>query len=438
MLDFSQRAKLAEPDSFFWATGIEDTFITSPFPKTGRTLDEYELTQHYSQWATDLELMRELGVRAARYGIPWHRLQPTPRTWDWSFADASLEALLDKGIDPIVDLVHYGLPEWIEYAYLNPDFPRYMAEYAARLAERFRGRIHAYTPLNEPRITSWYCGKLGWWPPFQRGWGGFVKVMLSVCRGIVTTVKALRSVDSDILCAHVDATDLYESPDPALAQEASRRQEMVFLALDLISGRIDSRHQFFDWLQRFGAKAEDLDWFREHAVDLPMLGINLYPMFSQKVLVRQNGLRIRMPYTDETLIERLSELYWQRYGAPMFISETASMGSVRRRSAWLKTSIQAVRRVRKQGIPLVGYTWWPMFALVTWAYRQGNHPPAYYLKQMGLWDLVADSASNLQRVRTPLVDEFQALVSGGANSVGQVKAPNQGRKHVPELLLRGI
>ena len=30
-----------EPETFFWATGIEDTFITAPHPTTGRALDIY-------------------------------------------------------------------------------------------------------------------------------------------------------------------------------------------------------------------------------------------------------------------------------------------------------------------------------------------------------------------------------------------------------------
>jgi beta-glucosidase len=347
--------------------------------------------------------------------------------------------MLELGIEPIVDLVHYGLPAWIEDAYLNPDFPEMMAEYAARLAERFHGRIHAYTPLNEPRITAWYCGKLGWWPPFRRGWTGFVAVMLGVCRGIVRTVEALQSVDPDILCAHVDATDLYESPDPALADEVFSRQEIVFLALDLVSGRVNEDHSLFNWLQRFGATRRDLDWFIEHAVELPLVGINLYPMFSRKILTRTRGLRIRMPYADASIVERLSELYWRRYDAPVFIAEAASVGSVKRRSEWLRTSVEAVRRTRQRGIPLVGYTWWPLFALVTWAYRQGTHPPEYYLKQMGLWDVDPSPNSGLRRVPTPLVDEYRRLIDGGVASAGRLgETHQQRREHVSELLLRGV
>ena len=54
------------PDTFFWATGIEDTFITAPWPATGRILDEYELTGHYDLWRQDLDLMASLGVRTAK------------------------------------------------------------------------------------------------------------------------------------------------------------------------------------------------------------------------------------------------------------------------------------------------------------------------------------------------------------------------------------
>lgn len=412
----SQFSELVAADKFLWCTGIEDTFITAPSPKTGRTLDEYELTQHYERWRDDLGLMAELGVSAARYGVPWHRLNPQPGVWDWRWADEPLQRLLDLGIAPIVDLVHYGLPGWIENAFLHPDYPRYVAEYAWRLAERFRGRIHAFTPLNEPRITAWYCGRLGWWPPFHRSWRGFAAVMLGVCRGIVCTVEALREVDPEILAVHVDATDLYRAGSPDLELEARHRQDLVFLALDLVSGRITPGHPLHAWLLQQGATATELAWFVDRALPLPLIGLNLYPMFTRKRLVRTDAGRNRivMDYAGGDIIEDLSRLYWERYRAPLFISETAATGSVRRRKEWLDASVAAVRAARGRGIPLIGYTWWPLFALVTWAYRQGHHPPEYYFKQMGLWDI----DSTYSRLRTRLVDDYRALVSAGNGAVG--------------------
>ena len=419
LLRQSKISRLTDPRTFVWATGIEDTFITAPWPKTGRTLDEYELTGHYENWRADLGLMREIGVSAARYGIPWHRIQPQRGVWEWDFVDRTLERLLELGIEPIVDLVHYGLPPWIEHAYLNPDFPQLMSDYAAKVAERFRGRVIAYTPLNEPRITALYCGRLGWWPPFVRGWRGFVSVMLGACRGIVETVHALRGVDPDILIAHVDATDLYVSDDSAFEPEARHRQEIVFLALDLVSGRIAPGHSLWSWLLKHGATKQGLGWFQEHAVDLPLIGINLYPMFTLKTAQRTKAGRLRwkMPYASADIVERLGTMYWERYGSPIFVSETASVGSVRRREEWLDDSVAAVQRLRERGVPLVGYTWWPLFALVTWGYRQGTREPAFYLKQMGLWDLDAD----LRRIPTRLVEHYRSLAAGGCQAVSELK-----------------
>jgi beta-glucosidase len=420
----SQLARLRAPDAFWWATGIEDTFITEPWHLTGRTLDEYELTGHYERWAEDLGLIAELGVSSARYGVPWHRIQPAPDHWDWDFADRSIGRLLDLGVEPIVDLVHYGLPRWIDDGYANPAYPELVAEYARRMAERFHGRVFWYTPLNEPRITAWYCGKLGWWPPFRRGWRGFVAVMLAVCRGIVRTVEALHAVDPEIVPAHVDATDLFEAADPPLADEARRRQEIVFLALDLVSGRVDDRHPLRQWLIGQGASEAELAWFRERAVDLPVIGLNLYPMFTQKRLLRDGAgrLRVRMPYAPGDLVSRLGRLYFDRYQAPLFVSETASVGSLARRRAWLDASVAATRRLRQEGVPLFGYTWWPLFALVAWAYRQGRRPPAAYLLQMGLWDVDPAPEAALARIRTPLVDAYRDLAAAGAAAAGRLGA----------------
>lgn len=413
-----------ESGGFVWLTGIEDTFVTAPHPQTGRTLDEYALTQHYAQWSADLELAAQLGVGAMRYGLPWHRVNPARNVWELSWADRPLERLLELGVEPIVDLVHYGVPGWIEGAFINPDYPRRVEEYAARVGERFAGRIRCFTPLNEPRITAWYAGKLGWWPPCERGWRGFARVMTGVCQGIVRTERALRAAVPELLSVHVDAADVYYTEDPLLVEEAVHRQELGFLALDLVSGRLNASHPLHAWLLRQGVSPSTLEWFLEHALTPDVVGINLYPLFSRKVLRRVRGrLRIAMPYATGAIIEELAALYHARYRRPLIISETASEGSVARRSAWLSASVDAVRRARASGLPVLGYTWWPMFALVAWAYRQGVKPPAAYLKQMGLWDLHLEPDGQLKRVPTPLVEVYAGLVASGTQAVGPLQRP---------------
>jgi beta-glucosidase/6-phospho-beta-glucosidase/beta-galactosidase len=88
-------------------------------------------------------------------------------------------------------------------------------------------------------------------------------------------------------------------------------------------------------------------------------------MFTLKTARRTaaGGVRWRMPYATGEIVERLGAMYWERYHAPIFVSETASVGSVRRRADWLSDSIAAIGRLRARGVPLVGYTWWPLFGI---------------------------------------------------------------------------
>ncbi len=420
----SRLDEVLEPERFLWATGIEDTFITDPWPATGRTLDEYELTEHYQRWPQDVDLVASLGVSAVRWGVPWHRVNPAPDRWDWSFVDPVVDRFLERGIEPIVDLVHYGTPKWLEHGFLSADYSARVAEYAAAVADRYRGRLRWYTPFNEPRIAAWYCGRIGWWPPYRRSWRGFVQVLVAIARGIVATDEALRATDRDLVLVHVDATDVYASDDPTLASETERRQQIVFLALDLVAGRVDGAHPLVDWIELHGIDDATLDWFTAHRVELDVVGINLYPMFTSKRLLRTGrGMRVKMVYAGGDLVERLGEAYGSRYRRPLMITETASLGGVRRRLAWLETSTAAVARLRAQGVPVVGYTWWPLFSLVAWAYRQsGRRAVADYLLRMGLVDL-EPTGQGLARRPTAVYDAYRALCARGAAPVGALAAP---------------
>jgi hypothetical protein len=189
----------------------------------------------------------------------------------------------------------------------------------------------------------------------------------------------------------------------------------VFLALDLLAGRVDRAHPLAGWLAAQGAPEAELEAFRAEPLALDLVGINLYPMFTSKRLFRAGGrLRSRMTPAGPELVEWLADRYAARYARPLFITETAAIG--RRRRAWLEGSVAAVARLRARGVPVVGYTWWPLFALVAWAYRQGARPLESHLLQMGLWDL--DPERNLERVRTPLVDAYRELAAGGSRAAG--------------------
>src|SRR3954466_7045390 len=110
---------------FMFATGIENS---SPTINGGRTrIDEMEKCGHYRNWSKDLDCVQELGIRFLRYGMPLYRCFTGPGTYDWSFTDLVFKDIRRRAIVPIVDLCHFGVPDWIGN-FQNPDFPELFAE----------------------------------------------------------------------------------------------------------------------------------------------------------------------------------------------------------------------------------------------------------------------------------------------------------------------
>ena len=58
---------------------------------------------------------------------------------------------------PIVDLCHFGVPDWIGN-FQNPDFPEVFAAYAQALARRFPW-LQLYTPVNEMFVCAIFSGR---------------------------------------------------------------------------------------------------------------------------------------------------------------------------------------------------------------------------------------------------------------------------------------
>jgi hypothetical protein len=103
---------------FIFATGIENSI-----PKVGdHRVDEMAKCGHYDQWRRDFECVQEIGCRFLRYGPPLHTTWRGEGRYDWAFADQTFAELKRLGIVPIVDLCHFGVPDWVG-DFQNPDFP---------------------------------------------------------------------------------------------------------------------------------------------------------------------------------------------------------------------------------------------------------------------------------------------------------------------------
>src|SRR5687768_15033647 len=121
-------------NKFMFATGMENSYPTIKLPDGSmKRIDEMAKAGHYEKWRQDFELVTELGVEFFRYGPPYFSAHKAPGQYDWQFTDMTFNALKEMGIVPIVDLCHFGVPDWLGN-FQNPEFPHFFAEYAGAFA----------------------------------------------------------------------------------------------------------------------------------------------------------------------------------------------------------------------------------------------------------------------------------------------------------------
>jgi beta-glucosidase len=326
----------------------------------------------------------------------------------------------ELGLRPIVDLLHYGTPLWLEREFAHPDYPQHVAEYATRVAARYAEQVTDYTPVNEPMIHALFSGEYAYWPPYLSGQDGLVRMVERLSRGFALTQAGIRDVLGDrATFVHVDAGFRYvgDVGAPEHREHARQLHAQTHLVEDLVTGRVDAGHELAGFLSAHGMTDDDLSWFAAHPVLPDVMGVNYYPRHSTEVFeagVRHGGGFADPRPTRDDGVEGLEEVLRraaERYAVPVMLTETCVTGTVAERLEWLDASVATMHRMRAAGVDLVGYTWWPVFDMYEWTFRHSTDPREAHRLPMGLWELVerdADGAGDLDRIPTPLVARFRA------------------------------
>ena len=112
---------------------------------------------HYHRFREDVELMRAVGLKAYRFSIAWPRVIPAGigavNDEGLAFYDRLVDCLLEAGIEPWVTLFHWDYPTelYLRGGWLNPDSPRWFADYTRVVVDRLSDRVAHWMTLNEPQ-----------------------------------------------------------------------------------------------------------------------------------------------------------------------------------------------------------------------------------------------------------------------------------------------
>jgi beta-glucosidase/6-phospho-beta-glucosidase/beta-galactosidase len=428
-----------ERGNLTWLLGIEDTCVY-PIDPDATPLDEHELTGHSDSWRSDLELARDLGATAVRYGVSWPLVHVGPDEFDWTVLDEVLPYAVDElGLTIVADLVHYGTPRWLPGSFADPGYPAAIESFASAFAARYRSRVSHFTPLNEPVTTASFCGLRGIWPPALTGWDGWVAVAVPIALGMARTIAAIRSVHPSATIVHVEAATVVDTDEPLLDDHAELLRGVGWLPTDLMMGRVDARHPLHAWLLQLGADVTDLEYLVEHPELPDLVGVNYYPDLSPRRLTTVDGSVAQLSYDRwSTGLGEAMRGFADRYGLPLVVTETSIEGDDALRERWLRDSVAEVNSLAADGIDVRGYTWWPLFDFVDWSWAAGGSnveefvvatataegetviapaPPLgdpsagkeAFLRRMGLVRLIERADGSLERIVTPAADAFREV-----------------------------
>ncbi|SDK48402.1 glycoside hydrolase family 1 protein [Alkalibacterium thalassium] len=179
----------AFPDNFLWGSAsaayqvegaakedgkgesVWDRFVQIP-GKTYKGTTGDVAVDHYHRYKEDVALMAEQGLKAYRFSVAWSRIIPDGdgevNEKGLEFYDKLIDELLAHGIEPVLTLYHWDIPQALQDKYggwesrqVIEDFTRY----ADILFQRYNNKVKYWVSLNEQNIFIMLGYRMAAHPP---------------------------------------------------------------------------------------------------------------------------------------------------------------------------------------------------------------------------------------------------------------------------------
>ncbi|MBA2746429.1 MAG: sugar nucleotide-binding protein [Flavisolibacter sp.] len=345
-----------------------------------RFFDQLHYSGHYYRSSDILELS-DLGIKKMRYPVLWEKHQPEETTAiDWTWTEGQLKTLRDQNIDVIAGLVHHGSgPSFTNLA--DPLFGKKLSGYARAVAEKFPW-LEYYTPINEPLTTARFSGLYGIWYPHKKSARSFFMMLLQQLKGTVLSMQEIRKINPEAKLIQTEDLGKTYSTD-LLKYQAHYENERRWLTFDLLCGKFDHHHILWNHFQDLDIPNEDLEFFLSNPCPPDIFGFNhyltseryiderlaLYPEHTHGSNVKHRYAdveAVRVQLEEATGIEVLLREAWQRFKAPMAITEVHLHCHREEQIKWFKHVNEAAIRTMEAGIDIKGITTWAMLGSFGW------------------------------------------------------------------------
>ena len=150
---------------------VWDEFVRIP-NKTFKGSNGDVAVDHYHRFKEDIALMAEQGLKTYRFSIAWTRILPEGRgeinQKGLDFYSDLIDELLKYGIEPIVTLYHWDLPQALEDAYGGWESRQVIQDftnYAKILFDAYSDRVNYWVSLNEQNVFMMHGFLMASHPP---------------------------------------------------------------------------------------------------------------------------------------------------------------------------------------------------------------------------------------------------------------------------------
>ncbi|XP_045540550.1 myrosinase 1-like [Papilio machaon] len=154
----------------------------------------------YHNWQQDIDIASDIGLHFYRFSVSWPRLLPTGfiniKSEDGkNYYNKLIDGLLAKGIEPVVTLYHWDLPQPIQDlgGWTNPLIADYFADYANYVFSLFGDRVKTWITINEAISVCDFAYNSG-----------------VIAPGIQEPIYGTYLCNKHILIAHAKAYRIYE------------------------------------------------------------------------------------------------------------------------------------------------------------------------------------------------------------------------------------
>lgn len=390
----------------------------------------------WTDYKTEIDLAKQLGVKVFRMGVDWGRLVPKqPENTCPGQAEPCYEGIQDEaalahykeiiayvrrqGMSVMMTLFHHSPPRWLNDlkvdhkgkrnsgGWTNAAAPYMFEAFSRDAVEALKGDVDMWVIFNEPAVFASLAYGAGIWPPaegmnymamFKLGWfeGKVLKafdLMIDAHKRVYRMIKSLDTARSgDPLTASMGPAYVgvahnvsYQTARSAVAQQIASYMRST-LNYKFIDGIIDS----LDFL--------GLNYYGEEVISL-----NGVPPVPDKEY-SESGRAVNPQGLYITLMQ-FHARYLQQRRIPIIITENGiSDGTDKLRPAYLIEHLLAIDAARAKGVPIIGYVFWTLSD--NWEWADG------YCPRFGLV-AVDRTTPDLRRTRRPSFDLYHDIATSG-------------------------